>query len=215
MKSVIFFVTIQLSILGLAESASAQYPILDFGQVAVGQFHDDSIPVSNPEMDTQIYFGLVLPPPFYWLDHDSVRVNPLDSNEFHFRFEPTVAGRDSLVVFAVPGKPVLFIGTGVASSVDDPSESAPSLHFISYPNPASSSLTISYDLLQSGRAVLTLYDMSGNEIATLADEHEASGKQVHTIRPEEFPSGHYLCRLHAVNANGETTVTSCKVTIEH
>ena len=43
MKTPIFFAVLVLSLLRAAAPAYAQYPILDFGQVAVGQFHDGAV----------------------------------------------------------------------------------------------------------------------------------------------------------------------------
>ena len=212
MKTSIFFALLVISFLGSAGPASAQYPILDFGQVAVEQFRDDSLPYINTLPDSTILYGLQLSNSFSRLGPDSIFMGAYDTVEIHFRFQPTAPGRDSLLVYLYPTKPTQFIGTGIASSVDGPQAS--DLHLISYPNPASSSMTISYDLFQSGRVALKLYDLSGNEISTLADESEAAGEHILTIPSEEFPSGQYLCRLTSANANGESLETSCKITIE-
>jgi Secretion system C-terminal sorting domain len=214
MKTSILITVIVLSILGSAGSASAQYPILDFGQVAVGQYRDDSLPYINTTPDSTIIYGLQLSHSFSRLGPDSIGIGAYDTVQIHFRFQPTAPGRDSLLVYLDPMNPTQFIGTGIASSVIDLPVSVPGFNLVSYPNPASSSITISYDLVQFGTTVLAVFDINGNEIATLADESETVGEHVHAFEIGKFPSGQYICRLTTTNANGETLVSSCNVTIE-
>jgi hypothetical protein len=212
MKTPIFFAVLVLSLLRAAAPAYAQYPILDFGQVAVGQFHDDSLPYINTLPDSTILFGLELSHSFSRLGPDSIFMGAYDTVEIHFRFQPTAPGRDSLLVYLYPTMPTMFIGTGVASSVVGSPPS--SLNFVSYPNPASSSLTFSYNLLQPGRVVLKLYDLSGNEIATLADENEFAGNHLHGMESARFASGQYICRMNMTPASGESITAACKITID-
>ncbi len=66
-----------------------------------------------------------------------------------------------------------------------------------YPNPFNPSTTIRYAIPQAGYVTLKIYNLLGNEIATLVSEKQPVGE--HTIRwnPVGLPSGVYVYRLQA------------------
>ena len=63
------------------------------------------------------------------------------------------------------------------------------------PNPFARSTTLTFALPRSGPVRLTVFDLLGRKVATLADGHHAAG--THTVRLDAsgWPSGVYLCRL--------------------
>lgn len=78
-----------------------------------------------------------------------------------------------------------------------------------YPNPFNASTVISFDVPRSGRVVLSVYDVLGKRVATVADaEYEAGHYQVtweaKTDAGSSLASGMYLIRLDA----GEFTSSS-------
>jgi len=66
-----------------------------------------------------------------------------------------------------------------------------------YPNPFSDATTIRYTLKKAGDVRLTVYDLLGRRVATLADERQPAGLQQMTFRAENLPSGLYFLRLKA------------------
>jgi hypothetical protein len=79
-----------------------------------------------------------------------------------------------------------------------------------YPNPFNPSTSISYQLSTDSQVKLLVYDLLGNEIATLANGVQAAG--THTVRfyATALASGVYLYRLEAVPMSvrpGAKTVT--------
>jgi len=76
-----------------------------------------------------------------------------------------------------------------------------------YPNPASSALTISYELATDGAVSLSVYDLSGRLVETLVSGEQTAGR--HSIGWDSSTSatGVYLLRLEA---NGEA-ITKCAV----
>jgi hypothetical protein len=69
-----------------------------------------------------------------------------------------------------------------------------------YPNPASDSLTISYDLAASGAVELSIYDLSGRLVETLVSGEQTAGRHSVNWDSSVAATGVYLLRLEA---NGE------------
>ena len=71
-----------------------------------------------------------------------------------------------------------------------------------WPNPFNTSTAISYVLPSSGHVSLKVYDVLGQEVATLVEDHQEAGH--HRVRwnglakeGRRVSSGTYLSRLHA------------------
>lgn len=69
--------------------------------------------------------------------------------------------------------------------------------FQNYPNPFNSLTIISFLVPETSFITLKVYDILGNEIATLVNEHKAAGKYVTEFIDEGFPSGIYFYQIHA------------------
>jgi hypothetical protein len=71
-----------------------------------------------------------------------------------------------------------------------------------YPNPFNPTTRIEYDLPQLSRVSLKVYNILGQEVATLVDGIEHSGKQVALFNANRFASGVYFYRLVAEGLSG-------------
>ncbi len=69
--------------------------------------------------------------------------------------------------------------------------------FQNYPNPFNPSTKISCQSPVSGRQVLKVFDILGNEVATLVDEEKSAGTYEVTWDAAKLPSGVYFYRLQA------------------
>lgn len=146
---------------------------------------------------------------------------PAGSNDtLVMAFQPTAPSYDSttLHVYISQGGTtdtleLGLVGTAFASGVDAQASHTESLNLISYPNPASSSFEISYNLDQPSRAMLTLYDVIGNEVATLSDGEESSGLHSIAFNTNKYLSGEYLCLLRIASTNGIVSTNFCRVVI--
>jgi hypothetical protein len=68
-----------------------------------------------------------------------------------------------------------------------------------YPNPFNSATEIQYSILQSSNVTLKVYDILGNEIATLVNEEKEQGVYTINFDSNNLPSGVYFYRLQAGN----------------
>ncbi len=75
--------------------------------------------------------------------------------------------------------------------------------FQNYPNPFNPSTTISYSILQDGHVTLKVYDILGNEVASLVDEEKQSGLFNVEFNASNLSSGVYYYQLKI----GEFTFT--------
>lgn len=73
-----------------------------------------------------------------------------------------------------------------------------------YPNPFNPTTTIDYALPANSHVSLKIYNMLGEEVATLVDEIQEAGYKSVEWNAESVPSGMYLCR---VMAGGTSDVT--------
>jgi len=67
--------------------------------------------------------------------------------------------------------------------------------FQNYPNPFNPSTRISYQLCQAGYVKLTIYNLAGQEVATLVDEDQTAGEHEVAWQPKGLPSGLYFYKL--------------------
>lgn len=64
-----------------------------------------------------------------------------------------------------------------------------------YPNPFNPSTTISYKLKETGRVVLTVFDIMGREVAQLVNGMQSSGEHSVSFDGTNLPSGMYIYQL--------------------
>ncbi|MFH0765723.1 MAG: T9SS type A sorting domain-containing protein, partial [Calditrichota bacterium] len=64
-----------------------------------------------------------------------------------------------------------------------------------FPNPFNSTAILRFDLPQAGMVKLTLFDISGRRIRTLADDYYPAGSQAVTLDAAQLPAGVYLLKL--------------------
>jgi len=66
-----------------------------------------------------------------------------------------------------------------------------------YPNPFYQTTTIEYRLPQNGKVRLSLYDLSGNKIATLIDEKQTAGTHAINVKAGKLLPGTYYYRIES------------------
>ena len=86
---------------------------------------------------------------------------------------------------------------------EDMNTALPFVFYLSqnYPNPFNPLTTISYQLPFSGQVSIKVYDIIGQEIATLVNEFKEPGEYTVIWNAEDMPSGLYF---YSLKANGFT-----------
>jgi hypothetical protein len=64
-----------------------------------------------------------------------------------------------------------------------------------YPNPFNNATAIIFSLQEPQNIKLEIYNISGEKIAVLLDEHKPAGYYSVRWEADNIPSGIYLCRL--------------------
>jgi hypothetical protein len=88
------------------------------------------------------------------------------------------------------------IATGVSEQQEDQLPTSYTL-FEAYPNPFNPSTTIRYALPQDSRVSLAVFNMLGQPIVELVDEHQPAGYYDVRFDGTELTSGVYFSRLQA------------------
>jgi hypothetical protein len=78
--------------------------------------------------------------------------------------------------------------------------------FQNYPNPFNPFTIISYVLPSPCHIKLTVYNLLGQEVATLVDEHKPAGYYRETIDAHRFPSGMYVYQLVLNDEQGKKQI---------
>ncbi len=124
-------------------------------------------------------------------------------SRFRFSTEPGL----SFVGVAIDGEVEDYYVDLIFDEVDTV-ESVPTSHllFLTYPNPFNSSTEIRYELPRAGHIILSIYNLLGNEICTLVNEHKEIGH--HTIKwdgkdnsGKQVASGMYFYKMESSNFN--------------
>jgi len=119
--------------------------------------------------------------------------NNIIEAEDHFDFEKT--GDGGLVI----GENLWFVDSGEAfnSTVNPGNPPADYILLQTYPNPFNQSTAISYQLLAASQVNLSIYDITGREVAKLVDEYKPAGLYEVTFDASDLVSGVYFVRLGA------------------
>ena len=73
------------------------------------------------------------------------------------------------------------------------------LHSV-YPNPFRYQTTIEYHLTEPGFVVIKIYNITGQEVATLVNEYQPTGHHKITWRPYNMPEGIYIAKSEIYNS---------------
>jgi hypothetical protein len=94
-------------------------------------------------------------------------------------------------------EPVTVALSGVAGDA----ELLPKVYALeqNYPNPFNPSTDISFDLPKAGRVELSVFNILGQQVATLVNEHREAGHYVVTWDANQYSSGVYFYRIAAAD----------------
>jgi photosystem II stability/assembly factor-like uncharacterized protein len=75
-----------------------------------------------------------------------------------------------------------------------------------YPNPFSERTTVGFDIPERTFVTLKVYDITGREVAVLANETMDAGSYTRIFNAEGLTSGTYICRIEAGTSRGSNVI---------
>jgi hypothetical protein len=112
-------------------------------------------------------------------------------------FGASTAELNAVLLRSFQQLPIIKSGVAV-SAPEDPSVPSEFILYANYPNPFNPSTTISYDLPAEANVLLKVYDMTGREVTTLANDLQQAGH--HTVQftaTSGLSSGAYIYQIQA------------------
>jgi hypothetical protein len=129
--------------------------------------------------------------------YDSVKLSYTSGSYFQTRWMQ----RDSSAVLIFPNGfyfQIICYGRSVTSTPSSQGETPNSLVlYQNFPNPFNPTTVIRFQVPSTALVSLTVFDLLGRKVSTLANEPMAPGVHTRTFGSETLPSGVYLCRLSA------------------
>jgi hypothetical protein len=106
---------------------------------------------------------------------------------------------------------LVLTATEITSAIDDEPSLPIKLAILNnYPNPFNPKTTIHYEIPQSGRVALDIFDIQGKKVANLFDGVSEAGKYDIVWNASHQPSGIYFCRLVVDNESISKMITLLK-----
>jgi len=194
---------------------STQYDSLEFGVVAVGNSLSIDVKLYNRKNDAVTINEVYNKDSSFYVDENlPIIIAPHDSVEATIVFEPIENGSfadkinfrsvtDTLLI----ARQVFVEGVTSLTSVEE-DDKKPDGFYLSqnYPNPFNPSTIIEFRISDFGFVILKVYDILGNEIATLVNEDLSPGKydiefDLGASHRPTITSGIYFYQLRAGNFN--------------
>lgn len=137
-------------------------------------------------------------------------VRARESKDIQLRFKPSAAGVQNgklQITFATTEDPIEIdlSGEGIASGVTEENSPNGLKLYQNSPNPTNGKTTIAFELPKSEQAVLEVMDITGKQVAVLANGNVDAGRHEVEINTDTFANGVYVYRL---TAGGESVTKS-------
>ena len=140
---------------------------------------------------TTVQFAILNQELQFW-EEDTSFVLPTDHHTFHINVDSLGRGH----LFTVDSTHLWYFGPDITGKIRNPFVLQPSSFTLSsYPNPFNPSTTIAFSLPQAQIVRLAVYDITGREVAVLADELFVAGEHQVTFDGTQLPSGIYFARI--------------------
>jgi len=178
---------------------------LDFGDVDLASPKVQQFTLGNTTVNPLELDAVANSRPQYYCEPSSGTIAPNGSLVVSVTFAPTAKGeiRDTMQIISNASVPVVRIpiyGKGVsATDVAVPGEEIPRVFALhqNYPNPFNPATEIAFALPRGEHVVVQVFDMLGQEIATVVDGWRDAGNYRERFDAAGLPSGLYIARMRA------------------
>jgi hypothetical protein len=180
---------------------------VNFGSVSIGVARDTTITVSNKRSDTLRITSITSDAPAFSCLESGLVLPPGADGTVTFRFAPTniglVNGQISFLSNSSSSPDRIAVnGEGLqTNAVHDPATRAAIFELgQNYPNPFAPATTIPFTLRRAARVQLTVENVLGQKMATLADQQLAPGSYRPRWNAQGLPAGLYRAVLRVDEA---------------
>ena len=176
-------------------------PVLNFGGVALDSSVVKTFGITNFGTEDLVISNITSNNPAFTVNNSSGVIQPDSTKQVEVTFTPTVLQTYNGVIEITHnaiGSPDTVIVTG--DCVTGVEEELQPLTFSleqNYPNPFNPSTTIKYSIPELSKVKLTLFNLLGEEVATLVNEEKVSGNYTVDFNATNLPSGVYFYQLKA------------------
>jgi len=178
---------------------------IDFGDVLVDSSKTDTVTVTNRGNATLNITSVVSDTPEFAVTPSTGSLEPDVSMRFYITFAPTDSGMETgNIIFThnamTSPDTVTVTGTGVELGIEETEgDVIPAFYALSqnYPNPFKTQTLIRYQLPKSNVVTIVIYNVSGQRIKTLVNEHKDAGYYTVYWDGRKVSNGVYFCRMVA------------------
>ncbi|MDP8240182.1 MAG: T9SS type A sorting domain-containing protein [Candidatus Hatepunaea meridiana] len=197
-----------LSIYDISRALGAWYLMFseeahNFGEVILDSTSEWELTISNVSSRSREITDVIIDSDAFECPfEDAFDLSANDDTTFTITFTPSTDTSYTGVLAIVSDDysiDVLLSGEGnrLGAAVKEPDVAYEFALNEAYPNPFNSTTHISYSLESDSYVTLTLFDLSGREVAKLVDRPMTSGKHSVSWDASDLSSGIYMCRLSA------------------
>ena len=178
-----------------------QLPVVDEVTININNDSPYKGEFSATDSDGSIFWYEVLSPPIYGAFEQYAG----RKRKFTYIPEAGFVGRDSIILYAIDdentqgGEGIYILNVVDSLTFIESKRQLPEDYFLSqnYPNPFNPVTTIKYTLLKSGEALLSIYNLRGEEVARLVNGKQPAGNRQVIWDASNLASGIYFYRLRA------------------
>jgi len=182
---------------------------IDFGEVYIDSSKTESVTVTNTGNATLDITSVMSDNAEFTVTPNSGSLAPAESMEFHITFAPTDPGAETgNIIFmhnaTTSPDTVTVVGNVIVGIDEIEYDGIPAFYALShnYPNPFKTETYIHFQLPRPGVAAIAIYNVTGQRIKTLVNEHMDAG--YHTVRwdgksedNQRVSSAVYFCLMKA------------------
>ena len=176
---------------------------VNFDSTLVNNATSQEIYIANSGNATLVVDSIVISNSRFILNNNNFSIQPYSYNKVLLEFYPDSLKNYSamLTVYSnVGNKEIVVTGIGTDNTVNVQDQNLTPLAFTleqNYPNPFNPSTIISFKLPEQTNVELKVYDVLGNEVATLVNESKPAGNYEAEWNASNLPSGVYIYQLRA------------------
>ena len=176
---------------------------VNFDSTLVNNSTSQEIYIANSGNATLVVDSIVISDSRFILNNNNFSIEPYSYNKVFLEFNPDSMKNYSamLTVYSnVGNKEIVVTGIGKDNTVNVQDQYLTPLAFTleqNYPNPFNPSTIISFKLPEQTNVELKVYDVLGNEVATLVNEFKPAGNYEAEWNASNLPSGVYIYQLRA------------------